>query len=114
LSFNYWRRDGRQFRLFFAQLEAAETIIFLTEARADFLQGIDVPSDEPSDELKDTKKYSAFRRYSSKMATGTGKTTVMGMRIASSFAPTAFRAREGAARRHEGKWIGLERSGKSI
>lgn len=76
---NYWRRDGRQFRLFFAQLEAAETIIFLTEARADFLQGINVPSDEPSDELKDTKKYSAFRRYSSKMATGTGKTTVMGM-----------------------------------
>ena len=28
-------------RLFFAQLEAAETIIFLTEARRDFLQGID-------------------------------------------------------------------------
>ena len=40
---NYWRRDGREQRLFFAQLEAAETIIFLTEARADFLQGIDVP-----------------------------------------------------------------------
>ena len=31
---NYWRREGRQHRLFFAQLEAAETIIFLTEARA--------------------------------------------------------------------------------
>src|SRR5207244_4239564 len=26
---NYWRRDGRQQRLFFAQLEAAETVIFL-------------------------------------------------------------------------------------
>ena len=36
--------------LFFAQLEAAETIIFLTEARADFLQGIEVPSDEPSED----------------------------------------------------------------
>jgi type III restriction enzyme len=31
----YWRRDGRQHRLFFAQLEAAETIIFLNEARRD-------------------------------------------------------------------------------
>ena len=29
----YWRRDGREKRLFFAQLEAVETIIFLTEAR---------------------------------------------------------------------------------
>ncbi len=48
----YWRRDGRQHRLFFAQLEAAETIIFLTEARRDFLQGIDVPADEPSDAQK--------------------------------------------------------------
>jgi type III restriction enzyme len=36
---NYWRREGRQQPLFFAQLEAAETIIFLSEARADFLQG---------------------------------------------------------------------------
>ena len=32
--------------------EAAETIIFLTEARADFLQGIDVPRDEPSDDAE--------------------------------------------------------------
>src|SRR5690606_37663767 len=29
---NYWKRDGRRHRLFFAQLEAAETIIFLNEA----------------------------------------------------------------------------------
>ena len=27
----YWQRDGRQHRLFFAQREAAETIVFLTE-----------------------------------------------------------------------------------
>src|SRR5207249_870403 len=33
-----WTREGRQRPLFFAQREAAETIIFLTEARADFLQ----------------------------------------------------------------------------
>ena len=31
------------------RFDAAETIIFLTEARADFLQGIDVPLDEPSE-----------------------------------------------------------------
>jgi len=49
---SYWRRDGRQHRLFFAQLEAAETMIFLTEARPDFRQGISVPPDEPSDEQK--------------------------------------------------------------
>src|SRR5712692_1551956 len=75
---NYWRRDGRQHRLFFAQLEAAEAIIFLSEARADFRQGIDVPIDEPSDEGK-ARGLKAFQRYALKMATGTGKTTVMGM-----------------------------------
>jgi len=75
---NYWRRDGRQHRLFFTQLEAAETIIFLTEARADFLQGIDVPVDEPSDDRK-ADGYAGFRRYACKMATGAGKTTIMGM-----------------------------------
>jgi type III restriction enzyme len=48
----HWRREEREKRLFFAQIEAAETIIFLTEARADFRQGIEVPRDEPSDEEK--------------------------------------------------------------
>lgn len=75
---NYWRRDGRQFRLFFAQMEAAETIIFLTEARKDFLQGIEIPWDEPSAEQK-ANGINAFHRYACKMATGSGKTTVMGM-----------------------------------
>lgn len=74
----YWQREGRLQRLFFAQLEAAETMIFLVEARADFLQGIDVPIDDVSEERK-AEGYSAFKRYACKMATGTGKTTVMGM-----------------------------------
>lgn len=74
----YWQRDGRQHRLFFAQIEAVETIIFLTEARADFLQGLDIPLDEISEERK-SEGYNAFKRYASKMATGSGKTTVMGM-----------------------------------
>ncbi|MDO8679858.1 MAG: DEAD/DEAH box helicase family protein [Acidobacteriota bacterium] len=76
---NYWRRDGRQHRLFFAQLEAVETIVFLTEARRDYLQGIDIPADEPSDRQKADLGYKAFRRYACKMATGSGKTTVMGL-----------------------------------
>jgi len=75
---NYWRREGREHRLFFTQLEAADTIIFLTEARGDFLQGIEVPFDEPSDDRK-AEGFAAFRRYACKMATGAGKTTVMGM-----------------------------------
>ncbi len=75
---HYWRRDGRRWPLFFAQLEAAETIVFLVEARADFLQGIDVPLDQPTERQK-ADGASAFRRYACKMATGSGKTTVMGM-----------------------------------
>ena len=74
----YWRRDGREKRLFFAQLEAAETVVFLIEARRDFLQGIDIPADEPSDERR-AEGVKAFTRYACKMATGSGKTTVMAM-----------------------------------
>lgn len=36
---DYWRRDGRGFRFFFAQLEAVETVMFLNEARRDFSAG---------------------------------------------------------------------------
>lgn len=74
----YWAREGREKRLFFAQREAAQTIIFLTEARGDFLQGIQVPLDEPSEKQK-AEGYRAFLRHACKMATGSGKTTVMGM-----------------------------------
>jgi type III restriction enzyme len=69
----HWRRDGRQQRLFFAQLEAAETVIFLREARTDLLQGVDAPPELVPNSVE------PFTRYACKMATGTGKTTVMGM-----------------------------------
>jgi type III restriction enzyme len=75
----WWMREGREKRLFFAQIEAALTIIFLKEARADFLQGISIPRDEPSDDRKEKEGYMGFERYACKMATGSGKTTVMGM-----------------------------------
>jgi type III restriction enzyme len=74
----WWRRDGRQQRLFFAQLEAAETLIFLREARPDYVQGIAIPRDEPGGEWRE-RGYTGFLRYACKMATGGGKTTVMAM-----------------------------------
>ena len=74
----WWRREGRPVPLFYAQIEAALTIVFLAEARADFLHGLNVPLDEPSDDAK-AEGIKAFRRQACKMATGTGKTTVMAM-----------------------------------
>jgi type III restriction enzyme len=62
-------RDGKQF--FFCQIEAIETLIWLTEARASEHTGLDIPGDG-----------GLFRRLCCKMATGTGKTTVMSMLIA--------------------------------
>ena len=58
-------------RFFYCQLEAIETLIWLTEAPAADKVGIDVPSDG-----------GAFERQCSKMATGSGKTLVMGLLIA--------------------------------
>jgi type III restriction enzyme len=74
----HWRKEGRKQPLFFAQLEAAESVIFLTEARGDLRQGLDVPLDDPGAERR-AEGYKALRRLACKMATGTGKTTVMGM-----------------------------------
>lgn len=68
----HWRRDGRRHRLFLAQLEAAETILFLKEARSDLLHGVEVPP-----ELVEGAE--PFTRYACKMATSSGKTTVMAM-----------------------------------
>ncbi|MBA3342172.1 MAG: DEAD/DEAH box helicase family protein, partial [Gemmatimonadaceae bacterium] len=73
-----WRRRDRQQRLFFAQVEAAETIVFIREARADYLQGIEIPRDEPAAEFR-APDFAAWTRYACKMATGSGKTTVMAM-----------------------------------
>lgn len=72
--FDFWFDDSRlaeNTRAFFCQQEAVETIAFLTEARTDLLQGIDVPS-----------AGEAYVRWAVKMATGTGKTMVMALLIA--------------------------------
>src|SRR5262249_725238 len=75
---HWWQRGGRERPLFFAQREAAETIVFLTEARADFLQGVNVPREELGDEQR-ASDLTGFRRRACKRATGSGKATVMGM-----------------------------------
>jgi type III restriction enzyme len=62
-------REGHRF--FFCQLEAIETLIWLTEGPESDRVGIDIPSDG-----------GAFQRLCSKMATGSGKTVVMAMAIA--------------------------------
>lgn len=63
------QREGRRF--FFCQMEAIETLIWLTEAAPAELSGIEIPSDG-----------GPFTRLCSKMATGSGKTIVMSMLIA--------------------------------
>lgn len=73
-----WNSPDRREPMFYAQKEAAETVIFLVEGPADLKQGIRVPADEPGPDAK-AQGFKAFVRYAVKMATGTGKTTVMGM-----------------------------------
>ena len=58
-------------RFFFCQLEAAETLIWLTEADAAEKVGVDIPSDG-----------GPIGRLCTKMATGSGKTVVMAMLLA--------------------------------
>jgi len=69
----YWT-DPEEYeirRFFFCQLEAIETLIWLTEAPPAERVGIEIPSDG-----------GPFQRLCCKMATGTGKTVVMAMAIA--------------------------------
>ena len=70
---DHWR-DPEEFeerRFFFCQLEAVETLIWLTEAPAAERVGIEIPGDGGD-----------FVRQCCKMATGSGKTIVMAMVIA--------------------------------
>ena len=74
----YWRAEDRDRRLFFCQIEAAETAIYLTEAaeRSADTKALNVIRAENT-RLNDTLPRMAF-----KMATGSGKTVVMAMLIA--------------------------------
>lgn len=79
---NHWNNPERERNLFFCQREAAETLIWLIEASPAEKQGIHIPKDEPNDPQSTAKGYKAITRYACKMATGSGKTLVMGMVIA--------------------------------
>ena len=57
---------------------AVETVLFLVEGPDDLKQGIRVRANE-SGEVAKAQGYKAFVRCALKMATGTAKTTVMGM-----------------------------------
>ena len=67
----HWQNPEREMKLFFCQIEAIETLIWLIEAPEAEKQGIEIPGDG-----------SSFQRLCSKMATGSGKTVVMAMLIA--------------------------------
>jgi len=67
---NHWNNPERERKLFFCQREAAETLIWLIESSPADKQGINIPKD------------GELTRYACKMATGTGKTVVMGMVVA--------------------------------
>jgi len=67
----HWKNPEREPKLFFCQIEAIETLIWLIEAPEIEKKGIDIPCDG-----------SQFQRLCSKMATGSGKTIVMAMLIA--------------------------------
>lgn len=74
---NHWSKPDRGQKLFFAQIEAVETLIWLKEIHKSGTLGIAVPEDEPNEE-----EFKALNRYCLKMATGSGKTLVMAMIIA--------------------------------
>lgn len=69
----HWQdpEERKDRRFFFCQLEAIETLIWLTEAPESDRTGIEIPSDGGD-----------FSRWCSKMATGSGKTIVMSQLIA--------------------------------
>ncbi len=74
----YWRDDDRQRRLFFCQIEAAETAIYLAEA-AEKLGDTNALNQIA---LQNAQLNSGLPRTAFKMATGSGKTVVMAMLIA--------------------------------
>ncbi len=76
----HWRSEANEPRLFFAQVEAVETLIWLTEANAARYWALAEVRRELAEADRD---YNAgIARLAVRMATGSGKTAVMGMVIA--------------------------------
>ena len=76
----HWRSEANDPRLFFAQVEATETLIWLTEANASRSA---VLAEVRRDLAEANRDYNdGIGRLAVRMATGSGKTAVMGMVIA--------------------------------
>ena len=74
----YWTNPERERKLFFCQIEALETVIYITEVAKKYGDAW------IENQLRDANDSSnpGLPRVASKMATGSGKTVVMGMLIA--------------------------------
>jgi type III restriction enzyme len=82
---DYWTRPDRERRLFFCQIEAVETIIYLTEIapRHDANHGTFILERLRQANAQATPDgHVVLPRHAAKMATGSGKTVVMGMLLA--------------------------------
>jgi len=78
---DYWNRPDRERKLFFCQLEALETMIYITEvSRNDGAVWIENEL-AAANRNATPEGHPALLRYAMKMATGSGKTVVMAMLI---------------------------------
>ena len=75
---DHWTNPAREKKLFFCQIEALETIIYLTEAARQFNDEWILDAIRESNEEANPGLF----RMALKMATGSGKTVVMGMLVA--------------------------------
>jgi len=74
----YWSNPEREKKIFFCQIEALETSIYITEVAKSYGDNWILNSLKEANELANP----GLDRIAMKMATGTGKTVVMGMLIA--------------------------------
>lgn len=87
---NFWSSPDRPRRLFFCQLEAVQTVIYLAEILRSGKRPRFTPQFPPSDLAKlvdapENPDLLPLTRFGCKMATGSGKTVVMAMLIAWAF-----------------------------
>ena len=75
---DHWTNPARDKKLFFCQIEALETVIYLAEAAKQFRDGWILDAIREANEEANPGLF----RLALKMATGSGKTVVMGMLIA--------------------------------
>lgn len=81
---HWWDEQHEPYRLFFCQLEAVETVIWLNEIGDRSIRS-KLPLDQVVDAQGLANGYKGLRRYACKMATGSGKTVVMAMIAAWTF-----------------------------